>query len=283
MLRFLTVACSAAVLLLAGCGDDDEARPDSTGDSSHESAQGDALVDDDAAIREVVTALLMENDQGICDEAMTQRYIDQNYPPAGEGALADCRALQSPDLKVEADSVRFERIEVTGDRGTASAEAVGADVGGAVVKFALVRAEEGEWRLDRVERVEIVDREQFEQALRAEGTGGSAQLGEAQAGCIANQVAKLPETEVERRLARTPAVPVAVLISCLGDGTAVGAVASLVRDSLEGDPETEPISACSTAVFSGDLAREDALAFLRAEDRETVRNLTSEALEECGA
>src|SRR3954471_16459631 len=87
-----------AAAALAGCGGGGSG-------AGTEAATTAAAADDEDAIRTTLTRIATVADPALCTEAATQGYIDKAFPPAGEGALQECRRAQRPDSKLLADHV----------------------------------------------------------------------------------------------------------------------------------------------------------------------------------
>jgi hypothetical protein len=274
----LTLLCLATAI--GGCGG--AGNSPTTGATVSSGPDGTTV--DEGAIRETISALATETDPDLCDRSLTQNFLDQSYPPAGAGALEDCRHQQLPAYKLEASGVRFDDVSVDGDAATASFELLGPDVGGSRSTVGLIRDSAGIWRVDDVIAAKVVDERRFLTSLRASAMNGPGGLSAAHADCVVAGVAKIPVPEIERRaVSDNRNLPVPIVADCLGEGSVTAAVAELVRGTLAADPDYGAFAGCAGRHLAGAITLEQAGEFLRAEDRDTVRLLTAKALADCGA
>lgn len=270
---------AALALLAAGCSDE-EVTPTDPSTSTTSTAVDTAA--DVAEIRATIATLATENEPGLCEEALTQRYLDENFPPAGPGALEDCQFSQRPEYKLEADSISFESVDVTGETATATFAISGGQGDGTVATIELAQSGDGVWQLDRTVQLEIVDRERVDAALLAVATNGPGALTAAEATCVLLDASSLSDETLERRAVRgSTFLPVKITIPCIGDGTPVGAAAEIARRSLASDPDFKPLAACVARRIAGELTEDDAIAFFAAEDRTTLELLRNQAIDAC--
>jgi hypothetical protein len=265
-----------ALAALAGCGGGSGGRIEGT------TAGGPD--DDETAIRSTLTRIATLADPALCIEAATQGYIDEAFPPAGEGALQECRRAQRPDSKLLADHVDVKEVEIDGNEATATFEPVGPHVGGAERTVSLLQDGEGVWRVDELTGAEITDRSRFLDSFRADAMYGQGGLSGEQADCLVRAVGAIPEDEIERRaVSSDPAVPTSILADCVGDGSAVGAVVELFRRYTAEDPDYSAYTACASRRLAAVLNETEARAYLAQEDRVTVAALSGKVLASCGA
>jgi hypothetical protein len=272
----LAVACAIAV---AGCGGG------TGGESPTTTTGGDAgasTMEDQGAIRATVERIAEKAEPAICTEAMTEKWVDDSYPPAGAGALADCRDAQKPGTKILAKGVRFGSIEVDGNEAVAVFEERGPDVGGAEGRIRLLQDGAGVWRVDELLDVRIVDRDRYFQAARAGLVRDPAGLDDDRADCMIGELQRLPNAALER-LSVTNHSPVRVFATCLGDGSVRRAALALVRLALADSQRYRENAGCAVARLDRLLNASQARAYLGQEDREVFQALVAHALAACGA
>ena len=269
-MRRVALGALCAALAVGGCG---------SGGSGGSDASS-TTAGDEEAIRATITEILLEGRPALCSEAMTEDFVDQVYAPPGDGALLECRYWSTH--RVVPERIEFSRVEVDGDSAHATYEASGNGLGGTESTLALIR-EDDAWLLDEYTEAEITDRELFEVGLVTTLTGRGGILEESQARCLADASRDISEERLER-LAVQPArqFPVSLIRRCVGDGSATGAAAELVRLQFEREPEYAGYARCVSRFVAAKLTTPDALALLRSEDRDTIAVLTKEALLRCG-
>lgn len=283
----LTFAVTPA---LAACGGDPGPSTASSGPApttatatSTTSTAGGEEAAGAAAVRETITALATNADPDLCEEAMTQHFLDQSYPPAGAGALEQCRTQQRPAYKLEAEGVRFEAVSVAGSRATVSFELLGPDVGGSLYTMSVLE-EDGAWRVDDLKDAQVEDRTRFDESLRSTATNGPGGLSAEQADCIVTAAGGLSDAEIERRaVSDHHYLPISIVADCVGDGSEIGAVAEFVRRTLQDSHAYAAFADCAGRKVSEIVSPAQAEAFLRAESREVVQAATARALRACGA
>jgi hypothetical protein len=213
---------------------------------------------------------------------MTERWVDAAYPPAGPGALEDCRDAQKPGSKILAEGVRFGSIEVDGNEAVATFEELGPDVGGSRGRVRLLQDGDGVWRVDELLDFEITDRRRFLAATRAGFTHGPASIHGPRLACMMDAVAGIPIPALERR-AEAHTFPVSVFARCLGDGSLRRAALAVVALGLRDSPHFAEHADCAVKRLGRVLNTAEARAYLAREDRETVLGLITRALASCGA
>jgi hypothetical protein len=243
--------------------------------------QGTTL-DDQADVRETIAGLSEKADPDACTEAMTDRFVDASYPPAGPGAVDECRNAQKPGSKILAEDVRFGTIEIDGNEATATFAEIGPDVGGTRGRVRLLQDGAGVWRVDELLDLQIIDRRRFEVATRAGLTQGPGALHGDRAACVMDAVGRIPTPKLER-LAESHEFPVPILADCLGGGSVRAAALAVVRAGLGDSRRYADHAGCAVRHLGRVLSADQARAYLGQEDRQLLQALVARALAACGA
>jgi hypothetical protein len=256
-----------ALAILAGCGGD--------GEPSAE--------DDEKAVRDVVTlSLTTVNHSGDCRRRLSSQLIRKTYRNRTR-----CVRVQMDDEEDPADTVRFSRVKVDGDRATAAIRILGGSSDGATGELELVR-EDGDWRIDDAS-VPLL-RSLVEAGLKV-GSGGLGLQADAVA-CMARELARLPDAEFRNtayeligETAEGEQRTSALLARCPGEGGRSllfqvfeqGIVESLRK---RGSSETE--IRCVVSKLRADVTdKELAAAFTRGDTRKESARLITPALTAC--
>lgn len=189
--------------------------------------------EDEAEAREVVEQGFTEPNPQHCTDLATQRFLDQTEAPRdGEEALESCRKDAEEDPEEFADEVDVSEVAIDGEAATVTAMLEGGASDGMKFTLALVK-EEGRWKIDRLEDVEI-DRQRFNDATRRNLTE-SEDVSEKEADCIIAELdRRLSDSEIERAFVEPdPSVFIDVVLDCRGgDGDPRAAFLAGLRRSL---------------------------------------------------
>jgi hypothetical protein len=238
--HLVTIAALAAtsVVALAGCGG-------SSGD------------EDEDSVRQVIEQSFTEPDPEHCTTLATQKYLDQVEPGGGEEAVESCeRDAENPD--VFPDTVDLSEIEVEGPSATTTVAFEGGSGDGQTAVLELIE-EDGQWKLDSVEDVEI-DRVRFEAAVRREVTGEEIGLSEGEADCMLDRLNRVSTSELEAaaldgdRIEELVAPP---LITCVGEGDPRAGVLEIARRNLVRGGLTHAQANCVVRKLRDDVNAKD--------------------------
>jgi hypothetical protein len=221
----------ALVASAAGCGGDDGSG--SSGDSASSEITG------------VLETFFTTSDPIQCEQ-VTQRGFERFSPSVAlaEDPVAECKKTLEPGG--EAESVEVTDVSVDGDSATATVASVGGPFAGAVAELTLV--DEGGWKIDGLGDVRIEDRNAFQAELdkQAASSYGNDAFTKEQATCIADFIRNEFSTEeLEESIASEapPHVYDAVRF-CLGGGTDLIAMMTILRNQLVGSGVEKELAVC---------------------------------------
>lgn len=149
---------------------------------------------DEDKIVDVVETSATSTDPADCKALLTVSFLEQVEGAKGQEAVKGCEE-DAEDEEGNPDSVDVSKIEVDGSDATADVAFVGGDLDGQKVNIALVE-EDGDWKLDQIERFVDFDADSLLGALREgfeEGEGEELELGE----CLVESLEEASDSELE--------------------------------------------------------------------------------------
>jgi hypothetical protein len=149
---------------------------------------------DEDKIVDVVETSATSTDPADCKALLTVSFLEQVEGAKGQEAVKGCEE-DAEDEEGNPDSVDVSKVKVDGSDATADVAFVGGDLDGQKVTIALVE-EDGDWKLDQIERFIDFDADSLLGALREgfeEGEGEELELGE----CLVESLEEASDSELE--------------------------------------------------------------------------------------
>lgn len=159
-----------------------------------------------ALLRAATTA-----DRQSCREAVTLSFLEQRTGYEGDAALAECTERGIGGGFAESVSVRS--VDIDGNRATVTAAIYGGYLDGATAVVSMV--DDNGWRLDRIERLEGVERAEYIDAYLPELEGAPYRFDREEARCVAERSLPADAAQFEQQLiAPDPVRTAASMVAC---------------------------------------------------------------------
>src|SRR4051794_12896053 len=160
---------------------------------------------DDGAVRDTIDKALTTRDPHICTTLVTQTFMEQVSFQKGAAALRSCRRNVAAGAS---RSIDFVRVKTDGGRAEALFTPRGGTLDGQRVTVAL-RKDAGRWRLDRITKLDLVNRPKFDDAVRNGLRSPPLNLPLKQADCIVAGLQRRTDDQIESAFVKADATLVA--------------------------------------------------------------------------